>query len=54
MGRASSRELIGNPGVGGGELAANDGLISLCCIELAADLVPLTKEVTDEPVGTLI
>ena len=54
MERTSTRKHIGNPGVGGGELAADDGLVSLRRVELAADLVPLTKEVADEPVGTLV
>ena len=54
MWRASSRELIGNPGVGGGELSVDDGLVSLRRVELVADLVPLAEGVTDEPRGALV
>ena len=54
MGRTSARELTGNPSVSGGELAADDDLVRLCPIELAAGLVMLAEEVADEPLGALI
>ena len=54
MGRTSARKLTGDPGVGGGELATDDGLVGLRRIELAADLVPLVEEVADKPLGALI
>ena len=54
MWRASLRELIGNPGVGSGELSMDDGLVSLRHVELAADLVPLAEGVADEPLGALV
>ena len=54
MGRTSARKLTGDPGVGGGELATDDGLVGLRRIELAADLVPLVEEVADEPLGALV
>jgi len=46
--------LTGNPSVGEGELAADDDLIRLRPIELAAGLILLTEEVTDELLGALI
>ena len=46
--------LTGNPSVGEGELAADDDLIRLRPIELAAGLIPLAEEVADEPLGALV
>ena len=42
-----SRELTGDPGVGGGDQAADDDPVGLSRIELA-------EEVADEPLGTLV
>ena len=49
-----SKKLTGDPGVGGGELTADNDLVSLSHVELAVGLVPLAEEVLDEPLGTLI
>ena len=46
--------LTGDPGVGEGELAADDDLVHLCSIELMAGLIPLVEEVADEPMGAFI
>ena len=46
--------LTSNPGVGEGELAADDDLVHLCSIELMAGLIPLVEAVADEPMGALI
>ena len=48
------KKLTGDPGVGGGELTADHDLAGLIHVELAVGLVPLAKEVMDEPLGTLI
>ena len=47
-------KLTSDPGVGEGELAADDDLVRLCPIELAAGLITLAEEVADEPLGALI
>ena len=49
-----ARRLTGNPSIGIGELAADDDLIGLRRIELAAGLIPLVEEVADEPLGALV
>ena len=49
-----SRGLTSDPGVGEGELAADDDLVGLRRIELAVGLVPLMEEVTDESLGALV
>jgi len=49
-----ARRLTGDPGVSGGELAADDDLVGLRHVELASGLVPLAKEVADEPLGALV
>ena len=49
-----ARRLTGDPGVGAGELAAKDDMVGLRRVELAAGLVPLAKEVADEPLGALV
>ena len=54
QGKMWSEGLTGNLGVGVGELAAEDDLICLCPIEIAAGLVALAEEVADEPLGALI
>ena len=49
-----ARRLTGDPGVGGRELAADDDLVGLRHVDLAAGLVPLVEEVVDEPLGALV
>ena len=46
--------LTGDPGVGGGELAANDNLVCPRPIELAAGLILLAKKIADETLGALV
>jgi len=46
--------LTGSLGVGIGELAANDDLVRLRPVEIAAGLVELAEEVADVILGTLI
>jgi len=53
-GGAMARRLTGDPGVGGRELAADDDLVGLRHVDLAAGLVPLVEEVVDEPLGALV
>ena len=48
------QELIGYFGVGIGELAADDDLVRLRLVEIAAGLGELTEEVVDEPLGALV
>ena len=43
-----------NLGVGEGELAADDDLICLRPVNIAAGLIALAEEVMDEPLGALI
>ena len=53
-GGAMARRLTSDPSIGIGELAADDDLIGLRRIELAAGLIPLVEEVADEPLGALV
>ena len=49
-----SRGLTSDPGVGEGELAADDDLVRLSPIELTAGLVPVAEEVTEEALGAIV
>ena len=48
------RSLTGSPGVGVGELAADDDLIRLRPVEVAAVLVELAEEVANVVLGALV
>jgi hypothetical protein len=49
-----SGKLTGGPGVGVGELAADDDLICLSSVKVAADLGELAEEVADVILSTHI
>ena len=52
--RDMAEKLTGDPSVGIGELAADDDPIHLRLVKLAAGIVQLAEEVTDEPLGTFV
>jgi hypothetical protein len=47
-------KLTCSPGVSVGELAANDDLVCLCPVEVAAGFGELAKEVVDVVLSTLV
>ena len=46
--------LTGRPGVGVGEMTADDDLIRLCPVKVVAGFVELAEEVADVELGTRI
>ena len=54
MGRDSTRRLIDDPGIGGDELATDDGLVGPRRLDLVASFIPLAQKVAGESLSTLV